>query len=399
MKLLFIISGSIAAKKCQKILKDLSEKKIHINCIITDNANKMINTNIIQKSIKGKIFFNSSEKNNKMLHIKLSRKSDLIVVCPATANIIAKLAHGYADDLASTALIASNKQILFMPAMNVEMWNNRINKSNVSTLQKSGIEFIGPDYGYLSCGEIGLGRLTNEKKIVQVIFNYLNRSKKLQNKKCIVTAGPTLEPIDPIRYISNHSSGIQGYEIAKQLMLSGAKVTLISGPTNLQPPPNIKIIKVQTAKEMNKAVKNNLKSDIAIFTAAVSDISLKKSINIKIKKENLNKIILKKNPDIIKTASSNKNNKPNFIVGFAAETNNYVINAKKKLIEKGCDLIVLNKINKKDSIFGSEFNKVTIISHNQIDKLKKMTKIDVAKILVNKIIDNFIDQKKEISKV
>ena len=259
MKLLFIISGSIAAKKCQKILKDLSEKKIHINCIITDNANKMINTNIIQKSIKGKIFFNSSEKNNKMLHIKLSRKSDLIVVCPATANIIAKLAHGYADDLASTALIASNKQILFMPAMNVEMWNNRINKSNVLTLQKSGIEFIGPNYGYLSCGEIGLGRLTNEKKIVQVISNYLNRSKKLQNKKCIVTAGPTLEPIDPIRYISNHSSGIQGYEIAKQLMLSGAKVTLISGPTNLQPPPNIKIIKVQTAKEMNKAVKNNLK--------------------------------------------------------------------------------------------------------------------------------------------
>ena len=182
MKLLFIISGSIAVKKCPTILKRLSDKKVHINCIITNSAKKIINKKIIQKYIKGKIFDDSSEKNRKMLHISLTRKSDLVVVCPATANLIAKFAHGYADDLASTSLIASNKQILFMPAMNVEMWNNKINKSNVAKLQKSGVEFIGPDYGYLSCGEIGFGRLSNDNKILQIIFNYLKRSKKLQKR-------------------------------------------------------------------------------------------------------------------------------------------------------------------------------------------------------------------------
>ena len=333
MRLLFIISGSIAAKKCQIILKELSRKKVYINCIITNSAKKIINKNLIQKCIKGKIFFDSSENKKKMLHITLTRKSDLVVVCPATANIIAKFSRGYADDLASTSLIASNKQVLFMPAMNVEMWNNKINKENVKILQKSGVEFIGPEYGYLSCGEIGIGRLSNEKKIIQIIFNYLNKTKKLINKKCLVTAGPTLEPIDPIRFISNHSSGKQGYEIAKQLMLNGAKVILISGPTDLSLPPNIKIIKVKTAKEMDKAVQNNLKSDIAIFTAAVVDFSPKKVTNAKIKKENLNNIILKKNPDIIKKASLN-NNRPKLIIGFAVETNNHIINAKNKLIEK-----------------------------------------------------------------
>ena len=161
MNLLFIISGSIAVKKCQIILEQLSRKKVHVDCIITNSAKKIIKKNLIQKCIKGKIFFDSSEKNKKMLHITLTRKSDLIVVCPATANLIAKFSHGYADDLASTSLIASNKQVLFMPAMNVEMWNNKINKENVKTLQKFGVEFIGPEYGYLSCGEIGIGRLSN----------------------------------------------------------------------------------------------------------------------------------------------------------------------------------------------------------------------------------------------
>jgi phosphopantothenoylcysteine decarboxylase/phosphopantothenate--cysteine ligase len=389
MKLLFIISGSIAVKKCPIILKRLSDKKVHINCIITNSAKKIINKKIIQKCISGKIFDDSSEKNGKMLHISLTRKSDLVVVCPATANLIAKFANGYADDLASTSLVASNKQILFMPAMNVEMWNNKINKKNVTKLQKSGVEFIGPEYGYLSCGEIGLGRLSDDNKILQIILNYLKRSKKLQKKKCLVTAGPTLEPIDAVRYISNYSSGKQGFEIAKQLMLVGANVTLISGPTNLQPPPKVKFINVLTALEMNEAVKKNLKIDIAVFTAAVSDVSPKKTTTNKIKKEKLKKIILKKNPDILKNISLNSSIKPEFIVGFAAETNNYINNAKKKLITKDCNLIVVNKISKKNSVFGSEFNQVAIVDHNEVKKFRRMTKINVAKILVNKIINNF----------
>jgi phosphopantothenoylcysteine decarboxylase/phosphopantothenate--cysteine ligase len=389
MKLLFIISGSIAVKKCPIILKRLSDKKVHIDCVITNNAKKMIDKKIIQKCIKGKIFDDSSEKNNKMLHISLTRKSDLVVVCPATSNLIAKFAHGYANDLASTSLIASNKQILIMPAMNVEMWNNKINKNNVAKLQKSGVEFIGPNYGYLSCGEIGLGRLSDNDKILQVILDYLKRSKKLQKKKCLVTAGPTLEPIDAVRYISNHSSGKQGFEIAKQLMLVGGNVTLISGPTNLQPPPKVKFINALTTQEMNKAVRKNLKTDIAVFTAAVSDVSPKKTTTSKIKKEKLKKIILKENPDILKNTSLNSSIRPKFVVGFAAETNNHINNAKKKLITKNCDLIVVNKISKKNNVFGSEYNQVAIIDHSNVNELKRMTKIDVAKKLVNRIINNF----------
>ena len=390
MRLLFIISGSIAVIKCVKILNELRKRKIYINCIMTDSSKKMIDTKKIKKAIDGKIFYNSSEQNNKMLHIRLTRESDLIVVCPATANIIAKFAHGYADDLASTCLIASNKQILFMPAMNVEMWNNKINKKNVKTLQKVGIEFIGPDYGYLSCGEIGLGRLKKEYEIVEIILNHLKKTKTLTNKKCLITAGPTLEPIDPIRFISNYSSGIQGYEIAKQLMLSGGKVTLVSGPTNLEPPPNVKLIKVKTADEMNKAVLKNKNADIGIFAAAVSDLKPREFKRIKLKKKRIKNIVVKENPDIIKNFVKYGTKKEKVIIGFAAETNDFVNNAKKKLSEKNCDLIILNKITSKNNVFGSNYNQITLIDNNKVKKLKKMTKIDIAKILVNQITNNLI---------
>ncbi len=389
MKFLFIISGSIAAKKCIKILSILTNKGMYINCIVTDSAKKLINSSLIKHSIKGRVYYNSSEKNNKMLHIKLTRISDLIIVCPATANLIAKFVHGYADDLASTSLIASNKKIIIIPAMNVEMWNNSINQDNIYKLKKKGIEFIGPDYGYLSCGEKGLGRLTKENKIIQVILNYAQKTKKLKDKTCIVTAGPTIESIDPIRYISNFSSGKQGYEIAKQLSLSGAKVTLITGPTNLQPPSNVKIINIITAEEMYKTVRKCLKTDIAIFTAAVSDIKPTKKIKQKIKREKFKNITLMNNPDIVKKICSSKKLRPQLVISFAAETENLITNATKKIKAKGSDWIVGNKIDKNNRVFGSDFNKIILISNNKILKFKKMTKINIAKLLVNKIIDNF----------
>ena len=317
-----------------------------------------------------------------MLHIKLTRKTDLIVVCPATANIIAKYASGFADDLASTALIASNKQIIFVPAMNVEMWNNSINQKNVSKLINLGVEFIGPEYGHLSCNEVGLGRLSNTKKINDILIQNLYRSQIFKNKKCLITAGPTHEPIDPIRYISNHSSGKQGYEIAKQMILSGAKVTLVSGPTNIQAPHQAKLIKVKTAKEMFIAAKKHSGVDFAIFTAAVSDASPKKLLNSKIKKENLKNIILKKNIDILYYISSLKKNRPNIIIGFAAETTNHINNAKKKLKTKKCDAIIVNKIYNNNSVFGSDYNKVSFIKNNYVRNLKKMSKVNVAKELV-----------------
>ena len=243
MRLLLIITGSIAAIKCKKIIDKLTNKNVLIDLIITNNARKIINVKSLERIIKGKMYFDSTEKNKKMLHIKLTRKADLIAVCPATANIISKYANGYANDLASTSLMSSDKKIIFIPAMNVEMWNNSINLRNVKTIMESGAEFIGPTYGRLSCGETGLGRLAKDNRIVDILYESLKQTNKLKNQKCIVTAGPTIEAIDAVRYISNYSSGKQGYEIAKQLILSGAKVTLISGPTNLQPPTKVKIVK------------------------------------------------------------------------------------------------------------------------------------------------------------
>ena len=385
MKILFIISGSIAIKKCPEILKLLSSEKILIDCIITDNAKKMTKLKEIEKNIGGNIFINSSEKNNQMLHIKLTRKTDLIVVCPATANIIAKFANGYADDLASTTLIASNKQIIMIPAMNAEMWNNPINQKNILKLMELGIEFIGPECGLLSCGEIGLGRLTEPKKISKILVQRLQKTQIFKNKKCLITAGPTVEPIDSIRYLSNYSSGKQGYEIAKQMILSGAKVILVSGPTNLQTPFKSKLIKIKTAKEMLSTVKKNSNVDIAIFTAAVSDVSPKTISKTKIKKENLRSIHLKKNPDILYKISSLKKNRPKIIVGFAAETNNHIYNARNKLSKKNCDIIVVNKIDKKNKVFGSDKNKVSFITNEKILNFKKTSKINVAKKLIELI--------------
>ena len=385
MKILFIITASIAIQKCNEILRQLTANRIIIDCIFTENAKKMLDPKKVKKIIKGKVFTNSSEKNKKMLHIELTRKSDLIVVCPATANIIAKFANGYSDDLASTSLIASSRQIILIPAMNVEMWNNPINKKNISQLKNIGVEFIGPEYGHLYCGEVGIGRLSEPKKISKILIQNLQKSQIFKNKKCLITAGPTIEPIDSVRYLSNYSSGKQGYEIAKQMILSGAKVTLISGPTNLQAPFGSKLIKIKTAKEMLKAVKANSKVDIAIFTAAVSDTLPKKTFKIKIKKENLNNISLKKNKDILYQISSLKKNRPKIVVGFAAETSNHIKNAKKKLFNKKCDAIVVNKIDENNQVFGSDYNKVSFITKKTTLNLKKSSKINIAKKMIQLI--------------
>ena len=385
MKILFIISASVAIKKCKEIFEILSSNNISIDCIVTKNAKKMINIKELKKTISGKIYSDLDEKNNKMLHIDLTRKNNLVIVCPATSNIIAKYSNGIADDLASTTLVASNKDVFFIPAMNSEMWNNKINQKNVSTLKKLGIQFIGPEYGKLSCGELGLGRLMNTKSITNSIIQRVSRTQIFKNKKCLITAGPTIEPIDPIRNITNNSSGKQGYEIARQMILSGATVTLISGPTNIQAPLESKLIKVKTAKEMYNAVKKNLNVDIAIFAAAVSDFTpLNKSKN-KIKKNDLKIIKLKKNKDIIKEVSHLKKNRPRVIIGFAAETRNHISNARKKLFEKKCDAIIVNKLDKYNDVFNSDFNKVTFITKKKKIDFKKMSKIKVAKHIVELI--------------
>ena len=385
MKVLFIITGSIAVSKCFEILDELKKNKVKISCIITNNARKLLNINKLKKSISNKIYNDLSEKKEKMLHINLSRKNDLIVVCPATANTIAKYANGYGDNLASTTLLASNKPIVFIPAMNTMMWNNPVNKRNVQYLKSIGIDFIGPTIGKLKCGEFGEGRIEDTKNIINLLLSKFKKNTQFINKKCLITAGPTLENIDPIRYISNYSSGKQGYEIAKQLVNRGAKVTLISGPTNIQSPQNVKLIKVKTADEMLvQTNKYNKKIDVAVFCAAIADFKVKKIGNKKIKKDTLTTLKLIKNIDILKKISTQKINRPKFIVGFSAETGSKIL-ARKKLEEKNCNMIIYNKINKKNKVFGLDENKISILTKNKIVNYSKFSKLKCANLIVDSI--------------
>ena len=392
MKLLFIITGSIAVSRCFKILDELKKNKVKVNCVLTNNAKKLLNINKLKKSIAGKIYNDLSEKKEKMLHINLSRNNDLIVVCPATANTIAKFSNGYGDNLASTTLLASNKPIVFIPAMNIMMWNNPINKRNVQYLKSIGIDFIGPIVGKLKCGEFGKGRIEDTKNIINFLISKSKKNTQLINKKCLITAGPTLENIDPIRYISNYSSGKQGYEIAKQLVNRGAKVTLISGPTNIQSPQNVKLITVKTADEMLlQTNKYNKKIDIAVFCAAIADFKVKKISNKKIKKETLTTLKLIKNIDILKKISTQKTNRPKFIVGFSAETGSKIL-AKKKLEEKNCDMIIFNKISKKNKVFGLDENKISILTKNKIVNYSKFSKLKCANLIVDSIYKEIINK-------
>jgi len=385
VKILFIITGSVAVSKCYDLLKILKDNKVKIDCIITNNAKRLLNISRLKKNISGKIYSDASEANTKMLHINLSRANNLIVVCPSTANTIAKFANGYGDNLASTTLLASNKPIIFIPAMNTMMWNNPIIIKNVKYLKSIGVGFIGPKIGKLKCGEYGVGRIEDTKFIVSDLIFRLKINQNFLNKKCLITAGPTIENIDPIRYISNHSSGKQGYEIANQLAISGAKVILISGPTNLQPPSNVKLIKVQTAEEMhNQITKYNKKIDVAVFSAAVADFKINKVSSKKIKKDKLKLLKLIKNIDILKNISTQKINRPKFVVGFSAETDGQII-AKKKLKEKNCDMIIYNKISKKNKIFGLNENKISILTKNKIRNYAKTSKINCSKLIIESI--------------
>ena len=380
--ILFIITGSIAASKSIKIIKLLYYQKFKISCILTDEAEKYINLKELRKFTNNRIFNNESEKRNKMLHIKLSRNSDLLFVCPATANTIAKIANGYGDNLATNTLLASNKKILLAPAMNTFMWMNKSNQKNVKILKNRGYEFIGPEVGKLKCGEFGLGRISSTENILEILNFHLANLNIFKNKKCLVTAGPTVEMIDSVRFISNQSSGKQGYEIASQLAMNGANVVLISGPTSLDPPPNVKFICIKSAEEMYNEIKKVPKVDFGFFSAAVSDFKGRKKKNSKIKKKNSLNLNLIKNIDILEKIGNNKKKRPKILVGFAAETGSINL-AKKKLLKKNCDFVIYNKIDKNNPIFGSDYNRISIITKYKIKNFKKMTKVNCAKEIIN----------------
>ena len=390
-KILLIICGGIAAYKSLEIIRLLKKKGVMIKTILTKRGAEFVTplsiTSLSQSKVYQDLF--SIENEAEMDHISLSRWADLILIAPATANTISKLANGNADDLASTVALASNKKIFVAPAMNVRMWDHQSTRENISKLKTYSYKLIGPEIGDMACGEYGEGKMLEPKNIVNEIENYFKNLRKNNKLKAIVTAGPTNEHIDPVRFITNKSSGKQGYEIAKSLSKKGFDTTLISGPTKLEINDEINLINVETAEEMFQATLNNLPTDVAIFSAAVGDYKVKEKSERKMKKQNKLNLELEKNVDILNYVSNHNSLRPKLVVGFAAETDNLKNHAIDKLNEKNCDWIVANDVSNKKIGFNSDFNEVSIFyKNNKIEKLKYKPKSEISDELVDRIINH-----------
>tara|TARA_Y100000590_G_scaffold282092_1_gene317300 strand:+ start:2882 stop:4087 length:1206 start_codon:yes stop_codon:yes gene_type:complete len=392
-KILLIICGGISAYKSLEVIRILKKKGAKIKTILTKSAKKFVTSlsvvSLSQEKVYDDLF--SAENEAEMDHISLSRWSDLILITPATANTISKLSIGSSDDLASTVALASDKDIFLTPAMNVRMWEHPSTKENLNKLKNYGYKIIGPEIGDMACGEFGEGKMTEPNEIVKQIENYFLNINKNKKFKALVTAGPTYEYIDPVRFITNKSSGKQGFELAKSLSKKGFETTLISGPTNLKINKDINFIKVETADEMFKATQNNLPTDVAIFSAAVSDFKIKKQKKEKIKKKDYINLNLEKNIDILSYISNHNSLRPKLVIGFAAETNDIKENSKKKLMEKNCDWIIANDVSNKSIGFDSDFNEVTILYKNKkIDdeKLYMKKKSEISDEIVDRVISH-----------
>jgi len=392
-KILIIITGGIAAYKTLDLIRKLSKLNCEIKTILTKSGKEFVTPLSITSLSKNKVYTDlfSVENESEMDHISLSRWSDLILVAPASSNFLTKISNGFSDDLASTVIKASDKKVFLCPAMNVRMWEHASNKQSISTLKSYGYRILGPEIGEMACGEFGEGKMLEVDEIINQLELYFKQISKNKKLKAIVTAGPTQELIDPVRFITNRSSGKQGYEIANSLVENGFDTTLISGPTNLEPNDNLKLIKVKTGEEMHKKTMELLPCDLAIFTAAVSDFKIKKFNKEKIKKDKDQSFDLDLNPDILELVSKS-NKKPKIVVGFAAESENLFDNARSKLEKKGCDLIVANDVSNNEIGFESDFNEVHLFYKDKnIDdeKIPKNFKSVIADELIKKITNRF----------
>jgi len=389
-KILFIICGGISAYKSLEIIRLLKKNGAEIKTILTASAKEFVTPLSVASLSQGKVYSDlfSVENETEMDHIALSRWADIILVAPATANSISKFAQGTTDDLASTVMLASNKNIYLAPAMNVRMWEHKSTKQNLEKLKDFGYKIIGPEIGDMACGEYGQGKMSDPEIILTEINNYFLNLSKNKRFKALVTAGPTNEYIDPVRFITNKSSGKQGYELAKSLSKKGFDTTLISGPTNLSVDKNIKLIKVETADEMLIATQKNLPTNVAVFSAAVADFKVNKKYKNKIKKQDTLNLNLEKNVDILNYVSNHNSMRPDLVIGFAAETNDVENNAEEKLNNKNCDWIVSNDVSNKKIGFNSDFNEVTIHYKNkEKEKLLYKKKSEISDEIVDKIID------------
>ena len=398
-KILIVVGGGISAYKTLDLIRLLKKNNVDVKAILTKSGKEFVTPLSITTLTKSKTFEDIFDKNSEaeIDHIALSRWADLIIVLPTTANFMTKLTIGKAEDLATTVLLASNKDVLLVPAMNVRMWLHKATQNNLKILQDYGYYFIGPEKGEMACGEYGEGKMSSPRQIYSYLKNYFFQKNLVKNKnyKALVTTGPTREYLDPVRYISNESSGKQGYELALALKKLGVKTKLIAGPSNLISSKDLKIKKIITAKQMMEEVKKSLPVDIAVCAAAVSDFKpINKSKN-KIKKNNseLTNIRLEKNPDILDYLSKNNKARPSIVVGFSAETENVIQNSRAKIREKYCDLIIANDVSKKNLGFNSDYNKVSIIDKKgkikSIPKNKKSYIANtIAKIILNKLLMN-----------
>jgi len=403
-KILIIIGGGISSYKSLDLIRILKKNDVIIKTILTKSGKEFVTPLAITSLTGEKVYENLFDitSESEIDHISLSRWADIIVVLPTTANFMTKLSLGKAEDLATTVILASNKDILLVPAMNVRMWIHKATQENFKTLKGFGYKFIGPVTGEMACGEYGEGRMSSPRQIYSYLKDYFKDRDFVKKEKinAIVTTGPTKEYIDPVRYVSNESSGKQGYEIAIALTKLGIKTTLITGTSRIDPSKGLKIKKVTTANEMMNEVKKLLPADIVVCAAAVSDFKPKKISKNKIKKNKKNSIsiVLEKNPDILNFLGKNNKLRPKIVVGFSAETENLVANSINKLEEKHCDLIIANDVSKKDTGFNVDYNKVLIIDKNgKIEKIGKSKKTYIASVVAKKIMDKFLIDNKNIN--
>ena len=396
---LLIIGGGIAAYKTLELIRQLKTRGYRVRVIMTRAAEEFV-TPLSVASLTGEkvhtALFNLTDEVE-MGHIELSRAADLLVVAPATADLMAKMANGLADDLASTALLATDKPVLIAPAMNVRMWTHAATQRNLARLKADGIGVIGPNDGEMACGEYGPGRMAEPLEIAAAIERHLApQARPLAGKKVLITAGPTREAIDPVRYISNHSSGKQGYALAEAAVTLGAETVLVSGPVNLPVPPGVQMMPAESAEQMLKICEGELPCDIAIFAAAVADWRVAHVAGEKIKKAEgrAPALAMVENPDILQTIAKRKSKRPIIVVGFAAETEKVVDHAREKLSRKGCDLIVANDVSATSGVFGSDNNKVHIVSNLGVEIWPAMSKRDVARKLMERLAGDLAAKQK-----
>jgi phosphopantothenoylcysteine decarboxylase / phosphopantothenate---cysteine ligase len=397
-RILLIIGGGIAAYKSLDLIRRLQERGASVRCVLTPAAAHFV-TPLAVGALAGEraytdLFDPQSEFD--VRHIRMARDTDLILVAPATADLIARMASGHAGDLATAVLLAANKPVLIAPAMNPLMWAAKATQRNLAQLRADGVRFVGPNSGEMAeRGETGIGRMAEPLEIAAAAEAIVRGAGSLGGRRVLVTSGPTSEPLDPVRVLANRSSGKQGHAIATAAAAAGAEVVLISGPVNLPDPPGVSVVHVETARQMLAAVEKALPADIAVFAAAVADWRPQQASQSKIKKHGRPPSIeLVENPDILSAVAHRKSDRPRLVIGFAAETDNVIANAKAKLAKKGCDWILANDVSPATGIMGGDSNTIHVVTADGVESWPPQSKEDVARALVARIADAFKDAKR-----